>query len=181
MFKPQRARQQLLFPHHLLALLPLSFACALPATLDADPSQLLSTASFYAWMFFTIACAVLIAATLQQYSFAVMGAALSKRVRQMLFRAMLRQDIGYVLAFEGVSSGPLGLTVILCDGVLLIVVGDNVAWLVLEQSLAPLLPACTSEPLAGNMHTCDVCSLPWATCASSTHSLLPLSLVLQVV
>lgn len=55
-------------------------------------------------MFFTIACAVLIAATLQQYSFAVMGAALSKRVRQMLFRAMLRQDIGYVLAFEGVSS-----------------------------------------------------------------------------
>lgn len=151
----------------------------LPRVLDADPSQLLSTASFYAWMFFTIACAVLIAATLQQYSFAVMGAALSKRVRQMLFRAMLRQDIGYVLAFEGVSSGPLGLTVGLCDGGLL--VGDNVAWLVSEQSSAPLLQACTSEPQAGNMHTCDVCSLPGGTCASSTHSLLPLSLVLQVV
>lgn len=46
-------------------------------------------------MFFTIACAVFIATTLQQWCFAVMGAALSKRVRQMLFRSILRQDIGY--------------------------------------------------------------------------------------
>lgn len=59
-----------------------------------DPSQLVSTASFYCWMFFAIACAIFVAATLQQYSFAVMGAALSRRVRQMLFRSILRQDIG---------------------------------------------------------------------------------------
>lgn len=60
----------------------------------ADSSQLLATASFYSWMFFVIACGVFLATTLQQWSFAVMGAALSRRVRQMLFRSILRQDIG---------------------------------------------------------------------------------------
>lgn len=60
----------------------------------ADSNQLRSTASFYGWMFFVIACGVFIAATLQQWSFAVMGAALSRRIRQMLFRSILRQDIG---------------------------------------------------------------------------------------
>jgi hypothetical protein len=71
------------------------FVCAVVLTwLHADSSALLSTASFYAWMFFTIACGVFIASTLQQWSFAVMGAALSRRVRQMLFRSIMRQDIG---------------------------------------------------------------------------------------
>jgi ABC-type multidrug transport system fused ATPase/permease subunit len=60
----------------------------------ADPNALRGTASFYSWMFFTIACGTFIFTTLQQWSFAVMGAALSRRVRQMLFRAILRQDIG---------------------------------------------------------------------------------------
>lgn len=62
--------------------------------LAADGGQLLSTASFYSWMFFTIACGVFLATVVQQWSFAVMGAALSRRVRQMLFRSILRQDIG---------------------------------------------------------------------------------------
>lgn len=47
-------------------------------------------------MFFVIACAVLLATTGQQWGFAVMGSALSKRVRAMLFRAILRQNIGWV-------------------------------------------------------------------------------------
>jgi hypothetical protein len=51
-------------------------------------------------MFFTIACGTFIFTTLQQWSFAVMGAALSRRVRQMLFRAILRQDIGWVVLVE---------------------------------------------------------------------------------
>jgi hypothetical protein len=45
-------------------------------------------------MFFAIACGTLVATALQQWSFAVMGAALSRRVRHMCFGAMLRQDIG---------------------------------------------------------------------------------------
>jgi hypothetical protein len=40
------------------------------------------------------AAALAAAAARMQWSFAVMGAALSRRVRQMLFRAILRQDIG---------------------------------------------------------------------------------------
>jgi hypothetical protein len=42
-------------------------------------------------MFFAIACAIFIASLLQQWSFAVMGQALARRVRVMLFSAMLRQ------------------------------------------------------------------------------------------
>lgn len=59
-----------------------------------DPQQLLATASFYGWIFFLIAGCVLIATSVQQWSFAVMGQALSRRVRLMLFKAMLRMEIG---------------------------------------------------------------------------------------
>lgn len=61
---------------------------------NPDPAKLRSSASFYSWMFFAIACGVLIATALQQWSFAVAGQALSRRVRQMLFKSMLHQEIG---------------------------------------------------------------------------------------
>lgn len=59
-----------------------------------NPDELKSNASFYAWMFFLIACVILLATTAQQWSFAVMGQALSRRVRLMLFKAMLKMEIG---------------------------------------------------------------------------------------
>jgi ATP-binding cassette subfamily B (MDR/TAP) protein 1 len=59
-----------------------------------DAAKLREAASFFCWMFFVIACGVLIATALQQWSFAVAGQALARRVRLMLFKAMLRQEIG---------------------------------------------------------------------------------------
>lgn len=99
-----RGLQRSLSPFLLPA--PAALSCVCPAL--ADASQLRSTASFYAWMFFTIACAVFIATILQQWSFAVMGAALSRRVRQMLFRSILRQDIGCVGAAASQHAGGFG-------------------------------------------------------------------------
>lgn len=37
------------------------------------PSEIMGAASFYAWMFFIIACGILAASVLQQGAFAVMG------------------------------------------------------------------------------------------------------------
>jgi ATP-binding cassette subfamily B (MDR/TAP) protein 1 len=56
--------------------------------------DLLNKASFYSWMFFVVACGVLAATALQQWAFGVAGQALSRRVRLLLFKAMLRQEIG---------------------------------------------------------------------------------------
>jgi ATP-binding cassette subfamily B (MDR/TAP) protein 1 len=59
-----------------------------------DPATLREAASFFCWMFFVIACGALVATALQQWSFAVAGQALARRVRVMLFKSMLRQEIG---------------------------------------------------------------------------------------
>ncbi|KIY96634.1 ATP-binding cassette, subfamily B(MDR/TAP), member 1 [Monoraphidium neglectum] len=72
----------------------------------APPEEIKAKASFYAWMFFAIACGVLIATLVQQWSFAIMGQALARRVRVMLFRAIMRQDIGWFDHDEN-SSGRL--------------------------------------------------------------------------
>eukprot|EP00879_Flechtneria_rotunda_P003779 GHRR01004019.1.p1 GENE.GHRR01004019.1~~GHRR01004019.1.p1 ORF type:complete len:1293 (+),score=472.26 GHRR01004019.1:779-4657(+) len=71
-----------------------------------DPATLRQQASFYSWMFFVVACGVLLATAGQQWSFAVMGQALSRRMRVMLFKSTLRQEIGW-FDMEENSSGKL--------------------------------------------------------------------------
>eukprot|EP00775_Hariotina_reticulata_P008041 gene8041-8236_t len=73
---------------------------------NPNVGDLLSKASFYAWMFFVVACGVLAATALQQWAFGVAGQALSRRVRLLLFKAMLRQEIGW-FDMEENSSGKL--------------------------------------------------------------------------
>ncbi|GBF96721.1 ABC transporter B family-like [Raphidocelis subcapitata] len=63
-------------------------------------------ASQYAWYFWAIAWGILFASILQQWSFAAMGQALARRVRVLLFGAILRQDVGWFDRQEN-SSGRL--------------------------------------------------------------------------
>lgn len=89
-----------------------------------DPAALRAAASFFCWMFFVIACGSLIAVGLQQWSFAVAGQALARRVRVMLFKAMLRQEIGFFDMDEN-SSGKLAGALAQDAAVLRGAVGDT--------------------------------------------------------
>lgn len=63
-------------------------------TVFYDPALVREKSSFYSWMFFVVACGMLLCNTVQQWSFGVMGQRLARRIRVMLFGAMLRQEIG---------------------------------------------------------------------------------------
>ncbi|KAF8060513.1 ABCB6 [Scenedesmus sp. PABB004] len=96
---------------------------ALRAAAPQDVWALRRSASLYAWAFFAIACGVLIATALQLWSFAVAGQALSRRVRLLLFGAMLRQNIGWYDLDEN-ASGRLGSALATDAAVLRGAVGD---------------------------------------------------------
>lgn len=54
-----------------------------------------SRASFYAWMFFVVACGTLLSVSIQQTCFAHMAQQLSRRVRVMLLGSILNQEVAF--------------------------------------------------------------------------------------
>jgi len=73
---------------------------------EPDFDYMKSRASFYCWMFFVIACGALISLAIQQYCFGIVGQQLGRRVRILLFGAMLRQEVAWFDDDEH-SSGKL--------------------------------------------------------------------------
>jgi len=84
-----------------------AFLIASFITVFFKPSdEMLDEASFWSWMFFVIACGIFFGILTQQWSFGVMGNELNGRVRSMMLKNMLFQEIGWFDREEN-SSGIL--------------------------------------------------------------------------
>jgi hypothetical protein len=55
--------------------------------------DMLKEASFWSLMFFTLGCVALISSTVQQYMFGKMGAELARRIRLLMYKSVLHQEV----------------------------------------------------------------------------------------
>ncbi len=82
------------------------FASMIVVVSSPNTASIQSNAAFYAGMFAVIGVAGFVLLTAQQVSFGTMGQRLALRVRELLFKAILRQEIGW-FDRESNNSGAL--------------------------------------------------------------------------
>ncbi|KAF5834437.1 P-loop containing nucleoside triphosphate hydrolase protein [Dunaliella salina] len=100
------------------------------------PNEILGEASFWSWMFFVLACGIFLGILVQQWSFGVMGNELNGRVRSMMLKNMLFQEIGWFDREEN-SSGVLATRLSTDSSYVRGAVGDSVG--LITQNLFSLI------------------------------------------